>query len=59
MQKPSVLLIARLRLTTTGMAVAVCTYIDCEQNSDTSKIWVSTGPTSSPHSTNSDDNRHL
>ena len=38
---------------TTGTAVAV--YIDCEQNGDTPKHWVSTGSTASHLTCHGDD----
>ena len=39
-QKQSVQLIARSRLTTTGVAIAVYIYIDCEQNGERECIIV-------------------
>ena len=42
---------------TIGVAVAVYNfYIDCEQNGDTWKHWVSTGPTTSQSTCHDDDN---
>ena len=59
-QKPSVQLIARSRLMTTGVAIVV--YIQCiyteddKQNGDTSKHWVSsTGSTASQSTFHGDD----
>ena len=52
-RKNSVQLIARWRLMTNGAAVVV--YIDCEQNGDMSKHWVSGGLVSRP-TCHSDDN---
>ena len=52
-QKPCVQLITRSHLKT----VAVAVYnIDCEQNGDTSKHWVSTGPTASQSTCHNEDN---
>ena len=53
-QQQSVQLIVRSHFTTAGAAVAV--NIVCEQNRDSSKLWVSTGSTANHSTCHGDDN---